>query len=57
VGWDGVVLLYFEGVDRGIFGITSAKKSEIEGLVEMLESQNPTPEPTTQLREKVHSDN
>lgn len=51
-------LLYlFEGVNRGIFGITSAKKSEIEGLVEMLESQNPTPEPTTQLQEKVQSDN
>ncbi|KAJ1696289.1 hypothetical protein LUZ63_004801 [Rhynchospora breviuscula] len=42
-----------EGVDRGIFGVTSAKKSEIEGLVEILESQNPTPEPTTQLQEKV----
>ncbi|KAJ3700429.1 hypothetical protein LUZ61_004134 [Rhynchospora tenuis] len=42
-----------EGVNRGIFGVTSAKKSEIEGLVEILESQNPTPEPTTQLQDKV----
>ncbi|KAF3337654.1 structural molecule [Carex littledalei] len=52
---DVKIALYqaLEGVDRGIFGIKSAKKSEIEGLVEMLESQNPTPEPTTQLQDKV----
>ncbi|KAB1208208.1 putative plastid-lipid-associated protein 7, chloroplastic [Morella rubra] len=41
-----------EGVDRGIFGIPSAKKAEIEGLVKLLESQNPTPDPTLKL-EKV----
>lgn len=37
------------GVNRGIFGVTSAKKSEIEGLVKLLESQNPTLDPTTSL--------
>ncbi|XP_062148611.1 fibrillin-5, chloroplastic [Alnus glutinosa] len=38
-----------QGVNRGIFGIPSAKKSEIEGLVKLLESQNPTPDPTVNL--------
>ncbi|GJN27653.1 hypothetical protein PR202_gb15694 [Eleusine coracana subsp. coracana] len=42
-----------EGADRGIFGMTSAKRSEIHGLVELLESRNPTPEPTANLQEKV----
>ncbi|XP_072970917.1 fibrillin protein 5 homolog isoform X1 [Typha angustifolia] len=42
-----------EGINRGIFGITSAKKSEIEGLVELLELRNPTQEPTDKLRDKV----
>ncbi|KAK4788285.1 hypothetical protein SAY86_019604 [Trapa natans] len=37
------------GVNRGIFGVTSDKKSEIEGFVKLLESQNPTPDPTTSL--------
>ncbi|XP_027341192.1 probable plastid-lipid-associated protein 7, chloroplastic isoform X2 [Abrus precatorius] len=41
-----------EGINRGIFGIPSAKKSEIESLVKQLESQNPTPHPTLEL-EKV----
>ncbi|KAJ1412930.1 Plastid lipid-associated protein/fibrillin conserved domain [Sesbania bispinosa] len=41
-----------EGINRGIFGIPSAKKSEIESLVKQLESQNPTPDPTLDL-EKV----
>ncbi|XP_073146060.1 fibrillin protein 5 homolog [Henckelia pumila] len=41
-----------QGVNRGIFGVPSAKKSEIGKLVELLESQNPTPEPTLCL-EKV----
>ncbi|XP_004306596.1 PREDICTED: probable plastid-lipid-associated protein 7, chloroplastic isoform X2 [Fragaria vesca subsp. vesca] len=41
-----------QGINRGIFGVPSAKKSEIEGLVEQLESQNPTPDPTVNL-EKV----
>lgn len=35
-----------QGVNRGIFGVPSTKKSEIEGLVKLLESMNPTPEPT-----------
>ncbi|KAK7318486.1 hypothetical protein RJT34_03188 [Clitoria ternatea] len=41
-----------EGINRGIFGIQSAKKSEIESLVKQLESQNPNPYPTLEL-EKV----
>ncbi|RDX86242.1 putative plastid-lipid-associated protein 7, chloroplastic, partial [Mucuna pruriens] len=41
-----------EGINRGIFGIPSAKKSEIESLVKQLESLNPTPCPTLEL-EKV----
>ncbi|XP_075494052.1 fibrillin protein 5 homolog [Primulina tabacum] len=41
-----------QGINRGIFGVPSAKKSEIGKLVELLESQNPTPEPTLCL-EKV----
>ncbi|PIN11569.1 hypothetical protein CDL12_15827 [Handroanthus impetiginosus] len=41
-----------EGINRGIFGVPSEKKTEIEKLVELLESQNPTPEPTLCL-EKV----
>lgn len=40
------------GINRGIFGVTSAKKTEILKLVELLESQNPNPEPTSCL-EKV----
>ncbi|XP_062184912.1 fibrillin protein 5 homolog isoform X2 [Phragmites australis] len=42
-----------EGTNRGIFGMTSAKRSEIHGLVELLETRNPTPEPTAELQEKV----
>lgn len=38
-----------KGINRGIFGVPSAKKAEIEGLVELLESQNPTPDPTVNL--------
>ncbi|CAJ2676901.1 unnamed protein product [Trifolium pratense] len=38
-----------EGINRGIFGIPSGKKLEIESLVKQLESQNPTPEPTLEL--------
>ncbi|GJN02971.1 hypothetical protein PR202_ga20367 [Eleusine coracana subsp. coracana] len=45
-----------EGADRGIFGMTSVKRSEIHGLVELLESRNPTPEPTANLQEKVRTD-
>ncbi|XP_024924582.2 fibrillin-5, chloroplastic isoform X2 [Ziziphus jujuba] len=41
-----------EGINRGIFGVPSAKKTEIEDLVKMLESQNPTPDPSLNL-EKV----
>ncbi|KAF8377164.1 hypothetical protein HHK36_030537 [Tetracentron sinense] len=41
-----------QGINRGIFGVPSAKKSEIESLVELLEFQNPTPYPTQNL-EKV----
>nr|XP_016514360.1 PREDICTED: probable plastid-lipid-associated protein 7, chloroplastic isoform X1 [Nicotiana tabacum] len=38
-----------QGINRGIFGASSDKKSEIEELVKQLESQNPTPEPTSSL--------
>ncbi|XP_020215784.1 probable plastid-lipid-associated protein 7, chloroplastic isoform X1 [Cajanus cajan] len=38
-----------EGINRGIFGIPSAKKSEIESLVKQLESLNPNPYPTLEL--------
>ncbi|WJZ86393.1 hypothetical protein VitviT2T_005852 [Vitis vinifera] len=38
-----------QGINRGVFGVPSAKKSEIEALVKLLESQNPTPEPTLNL--------
>ncbi|CAM0904674.1 unnamed protein product [Alopecurus aequalis] len=52
---DAKAALYqaLEGIDRGIFGITSAKRSEIHGLVELLESRNPTPDPTDKLQDKV----
>ena len=46
-----------KGIDRGIFGITSAKRSEIHGLVELLESRNPTPDPTDRLHDKVRDQN
>ncbi|KAJ6832214.1 putative plastid-lipid-associated protein 7, chloroplastic [Iris pallida] len=42
-----------EGVNRGIFGSTSAKKAEILELAELLESRNPTPWPTKSLFDKV----
>lgn len=38
-----------QGINRGIFGVPSEKKSEIENLVNLLESQNPTPDPTLHL--------
>lgn len=38
-----------KGTNRGIFGVPSSKKSEIEGLVKLLESRNPTPHPTENL--------
>ncbi|XP_022773841.1 probable plastid-lipid-associated protein 7, chloroplastic [Durio zibethinus] len=41
-----------KGINRGIFGVPSSKKSDIETLVKLLESQNPTPDPTLNL-EKV----
>ncbi|XP_051140492.1 fibrillin-5, chloroplastic [Andrographis paniculata] len=41
-----------QGTNRGIFGTPSAKKAEIEKLVELLEGLNPTPHPTLCL-EKV----
>ncbi|XP_007048240.2 PREDICTED: probable plastid-lipid-associated protein 7, chloroplastic isoform X2 [Theobroma cacao] len=37
------------GINRGIFGVPSSKKSDIEALVKLLESQNPTPDPTLNL--------
>lgn len=41
-----------QGINRGIFGVPSAKKAWIEGLVKLLEAQNPTPNPTLSM-EKV----
>uniref|UniRef100_A0A7N0TSZ6 Plastid lipid-associated protein/fibrillin conserved domain-containing protein n=1 Tax=Kalanchoe fedtschenkoi TaxID=63787 RepID=A0A7N0TSZ6_KALFE len=38
-----------QGINRGIFGLTSEKKLEIERLLKLLESQNPTAEPTANL--------
>ncbi|KAF8048160.1 hypothetical protein N665_2636s0002 [Sinapis alba] len=38
-----------KGINRGIFGVKSDKKEEIERLVKLLECRNPTPEPTGEL--------
>ncbi|KAK4708224.1 hypothetical protein R3W88_029149 [Solanum pinnatisectum] len=38
-----------QGINRGIFGVSSDKKFDIEELVKHLESQNPTFEPTLSL--------
>ncbi|KAL8045204.1 hypothetical protein ABFX02_08G097800 [Erythranthe guttata] len=38
-----------QGINRGIFGVSSEKKSEIESFVHLLESLNPTPHPTLSL--------
>ncbi|KAL0449767.1 UNVERIFIED_CONTAM: Fibrillin protein 5 [Sesamum latifolium] len=48
----GTLFAALQGINRGIFGVPSAKKAEVEELVELLESQNPTPKPT-QCLEKV----
>lgn len=37
------------GMNRGIFGIPSEKKTEIEEMVKVLESLNPNPYPTIDL--------
>ncbi|KAL1806482.1 hypothetical protein ACET3Z_029550 [Daucus carota] len=39
-----------QGINRGIFGVPMEKKTEIEDLVKLLESQNPTPDPTQNLK-------
>ncbi|KAE8702136.1 putative plastid-lipid-associated protein 7 [Hibiscus syriacus] len=46
------LLQQLQGINRGIFGVASSKKSDIEELVKLLEFQNPTPDPTLNL-EKV----
>ncbi|KAM7513757.1 hypothetical protein LguiA_003340 [Lonicera macranthoides] len=38
-----------QGINRGIFGVTTSKKTEIEELVKLLEAQNPTSDPTLHL--------
>ncbi|TYI02161.1 hypothetical protein ES332_A11G251400v1 [Gossypium tomentosum] len=38
-----------KGTNRGIFGVPSSKKYDIEALVKLLESHNPTPDPTLNL--------
>mmetsp|Transcript_14304 Transcript_14304/g.46982 ORF Transcript_14304/g.46982 Transcript_14304/m.46982 type:complete len:260 (+) Transcript_14304:1-780(+) len=40
-----------EGQERGIFGLTSEKRREIEELVEAVVAYNPLPEPTARLEE------
>lgn len=37
------------GVNRGIFGVPSQKKTEIEDLLKALEALNPSPRPTENL--------
>ena len=39
------------GIDRGIFGLQSQRRSEIEELVRQLEDRNPNPDPTAQLEQ------
>ncbi|KAK1569300.1 hypothetical protein Q3G72_035134 [Acer saccharum] len=43
-------------IDRGIFGVPSAKKSEIDDLVKLLESQNPTPYTTSDLEKEKEAE-
>ncbi|MQM09245.1 hypothetical protein Taro_042112 [Colocasia esculenta] len=43
------LLQSLQGIDRGIFGVQSQRRSEIEGLVRSLESRNPTSDPTDHL--------
>ncbi|RXH75790.1 hypothetical protein DVH24_039489 [Malus domestica] len=54
VGDDEVIktqlLEAIKGINRGIFGVPSAKKSQIEALVNQLESRNPTPDPLLNLQ-------
>ncbi|XP_074295548.1 fibrillin protein 5 homolog [Silene latifolia] len=38
-----------EGINRGVFGVTSEKKKEIQNLVVKLEAHNPTTNPTQDL--------
>eukprot|EP00252_Welwitschia_mirabilis_P009896 TRINITY_DN2282_c0_g1_i3.p1 TRINITY_DN2282_c0_g1~~TRINITY_DN2282_c0_g1_i3.p1 ORF type:complete len:274 (+),score=52.44 TRINITY_DN2282_c0_g1_i3:154-975(+) len=38
-----------QGLSRGIFGVPSAKKQEIECLINLLEESNPLPNPTDNL--------
>ncbi|KAK3218615.1 hypothetical protein Dsin_012585 [Dipteronia sinensis] len=44
-----ILLWTVEGISKEIFGVPSTKKTEIERLVQLLESQNPTPDPTLNL--------
>ncbi|KAB2058423.1 hypothetical protein ES319_A11G234200v1 [Gossypium barbadense] len=43
------LLQQLKGTNRGIFGVPSSKKYDIEALVKLLESHNPTPDPTLNL--------
>lgn len=38
-----------EGLNRGIFGVQSAQRQEIENLLQLLEASNPCPRPTETL--------
>ncbi|KAB2078433.1 hypothetical protein ES319_A06G162300v1 [Gossypium barbadense] len=46
------LLQQLKGINRGIFGVPSSKKSDVEAMVKLLESRNPTPDPILNL-EKV----
>ncbi|KAK8349928.1 hypothetical protein V6Z12_A06G174700 [Gossypium hirsutum] len=46
------LLQQLKGINRGIFGVPSSKKSDVEAMVKLLESHNPTPDPILNL-EKV----
>ncbi|RXI09136.1 hypothetical protein DVH24_023297 [Malus domestica] len=39
-----------KGINRGIFGVPSAKKSQIEAFVNQFESRNLTPDPVLNLQ-------
>ena len=49
--WVVRMLSILADCDRGIFGIQSSKKAEIEGLIERLEEANESKEPTKNLEQ------
>lgn len=49
MGKFGIFVCDIVGINRGVFGITSEKKREIEDLVMELEANNPTSNPLLNL--------